>query len=105
MISILPEHAPPGSNIGKLTLVVADDVIANFTASEAMETLTEYASWLVRDITDLELMKLVPGEITLESLNIALNFIVITDYYGEEDKHWTNTYHNLVRIKFMLQKQ
>lgn len=104
MISILPEHAPPGSDIGKLTLVVADDELATFTHDTAMETLTEYADWLVRDIVDLEIMKLIPGQITLESLNIALNFIYINDYYGNEDKHWTNTYHNLVRIKFMLQK-
>jgi len=100
----MPEHAPPGSNIGKLSLVVAEDELIQFDAEDAMETLTEYADLMIKDIMDLELMKLIPGEITLDSLNVALNFIVVNDYYGDEDPHWTNTYHNLIRIKFMLNK-
>lgn len=102
MISILPEHAPPSNDTMKLSLIIADDSVVDFTEEHAMDILSEYAEWMVQDINSMESMKLLPGKITIESLNIALKFIVVEDQYGNENKHWTNTYHNLVRIKFML---
>jgi len=102
LISIIPEHAPPGSPAAKLKLIVADDVVAQFEAKEAVLVLSAYAEDLLNDIRELEQFKMVPGRVTLESLNIALNFMVVT-YTDETEEHvrYTEMFRKLVKTKFI----
>lgn len=102
MISIIPEHAPPTKSETEFKLVVADDVVAKFKATEAVLVLSSYAEDLLQDIKELELLQMIPGQVTLESLNIALNFMVVT-HLDETTEHtrYTEMFRKLVRTKFL----
>jgi len=56
----------------------------------------------LNDIRELEQFKMVPGRVTLESLNIALNFMVVT-YTDETEEHvrYTEMFRKLVKTKFI----
>jgi len=101
MISILPEHAPPGSDSGKLKLIVADDVIGTFRHDEATLALNAYAEDFCRDISELASFGPLKGKIDAGSLEIALKFMVVThdDETVEHDKY-TELFRKLVRQKF-----
>ena len=78
MISILPEHAPPVSTKDtKLKLIVADDVLVQFPREEAAYILSAFAEDVVKDLKHLESTGLLPGgKVDIESLELALNFMV-----------------------------
>ena len=103
MISILPEHAPPGKEDRLLKLIVADDIVADFPEHEAAYTLNIFAEDVVKDIKSLETMGILPGgKVDPDSLNMALQFMVVTEQdESEVSKKYTEMFHKFIIQKFM----
>jgi len=101
MISILPEHAPESRKSKTLKLIVADDVIGKFLEEEATLALNAYAEDFCTDIAQLASMGPLKGKIDAGSVEIALNFMVVT-YDDEQTEHdrYTEMFRKLVKQKF-----
>lgn len=100
MISILPEHAPPNNK--KYKLLIADDVVTEFDQSEAVLALNAFAEDIVCDVFELQFSGLLKGKIDLQSLKMALNFMVVVEQNEiDEDKHYTEMLHKLVIQKYL----
>lgn len=101
MISILPEHAPPSKTEKIYKLIVADDVLAKFKKDEAILVLNAMAEEFVKDMGELQMFEPMIGKIDEQTLDTALNFMVVTEF-DEETLHdqYTSIFHKLVKQKF-----
>ncbi len=102
MISILPEHAPPGSDHEKYKLIVADDVLCEFDSQDAVLILNAFAEDFLHDMSELELSGLLPGGvIDVDSLELAMKYMVVTqDDETIENVKYTEMFRKLIRQKF-----
>ena len=74
MISILPEHAPPVHDTTTYKLIVAEDVVAEFTSGEALLTLNAMADDFISDMTELKNLGPLIGDIDIATITDTQNF-------------------------------
>lgn len=102
MISILPEHAPPGRESSKYSLLVAGDKVGVFHEESGEDTLEQFAESMLNDIKNLESLELLPGKLTLDTLDAALDHMEVVDCYEKYSQYWTDMFRDTVKLKFLL---
>jgi hypothetical protein len=101
MISILPEHAPPSHDTTTYKLIVADDVVAEFTSDEALLTLNAMADDFWNDMTELKALGPLIGDIDMATIEMVMVLMYVTESDGKtENSRYTELFRKLIKQKY-----
>lgn len=105
MISLHPNFSIPAETPKEFTLMVVGDEILNFDEYEGHEIIGTYTDALLLDLIELESMQLLPGDLTVQNVDVALKHMkIVYTISGSISNEWTDVLRETLKIKFMLQK-
>ena len=103
MISLNPHYAFRDNNI--LYVSIGAEHVGEFKIDEGYDVVDMFAASLVEDMQNLDALSLLPGKLTLNTLENALNEISIEDEHGNKEAEWTEIFHDSIKCKFLLKNR